>query len=83
MFVIQNDYSQGLMDLFKILLSLDYFYVVGFYPNIMVMSSDDIFFNFLLNYDTLNIIITVISPIAFFALNYFLGLLSFKRRNIK
>jgi hypothetical protein len=83
MFVIQNDYSKGLMDLFKILLSVDYFYVVGFYPNIMVMSSDDIFFNFLLNYDTLNIIITVISPIAFFALNYFLGLLSFKRRNIK
>lgn len=81
--VAQNHYSKGLMDLFKILLSMDYFYVVGFYPNIMIMSSDDIFFKFLLNYDALNILITVVSPISFFFLNYFLGDLAFSKKHIK
>ncbi len=86
-FAMTNPSSEVLKVVYKSILSADYFYVLGLYLTLLTGSTFDgfigQFFAQMVRMETYQIIITVISPIVFFALNYFLGLLSFKRRNIK
>ena len=72
----------------NVILSLDYFYITGLYLNISTMSSSlggsfGPFFDQFIRMDIYQIILTVVSPISFFVLNYFLGDAAFNKKNIK
>ena len=80
--------SESLRMLFKIILSADYFYITGLYLTISTVGSSfggalGSFFEEIIKLDVYQIIVTILAPIGFFFLNYFLGSIAFERRNIK
>lgn len=80
--------SESVRIIFKVLLSCDYFYTTGLYLTLVTSGSvfgggiGD-FIEELIKLNTIQIIVTVLAPIGFFFLNYFLGDLAFRKKNIK
>ena len=80
--------SETVRLIFKLILACDYFYTTGLYLTLSTTSTMfggvmGSFFDAILNLDTIQIIVTVLAPIGFFFLNYFLGDFAFRKRNIK